>query len=513
MLSDADALALVGDQLLPALRAEQARLDVIDRWSRWEGDDPTVPRSATPELKSLLQLAKTPWLGLVVTTVAQTMYVSGYRSPSTDNDLPPWRLWQANDLDARQGGIHRAALTYGTAYATALPGVDATGARTAVLRGMSPRRMLAFYDDAAADDWPVYAVDADPSGTVRFYDETSIRTYRRGRSANSGQAKLELVKTELHNVGVTPVVRYVNMLDLDGRSPGEVEPHISLARRIDKTTYDRLLTQHFSSWVVRTVAGMAQPDTEEEANRKKLQLRQDDLLIAEDPDTKFGSLPATPLDGFLKAYETDIKTLAAATQTPVYALVGDLINLSADALAGARASADAKSAERKASMGKSHEQLLKLGALIVGDTESAHDPMAHVTWADTSTRSMSQAADALGKMASQLGIPARGLWGLIPGVTRTMIEEWTALAEQGGSLDDVLRELTGANATQPEVDYAAKKAAFDALGAGVRAGATPESVAADLGMPGLEFTGAVPVSLRVPADEAQRLEDKSGKGQ
>lgn len=487
MLSDADARALVGDQLLPALTAERQRLDIIDAWSRWEGEDVTVPRAATPELKGLLQLAKTPWLGLVVTTVAQTMYVSGYRSPEADNDLPPWRLWQANDLDARQGGIHRAMLTYGTSYATALPGRDGTGARTAVLRGVSPRRMLAWYEDPATDDWPVYAVEQYTSGrtqALRLLDDEARYTFD-----TDANGKLQFRTSEIHATGVCPVVRYVNMLDLDGRSPGEVEPYISLAKRIDKTTYDRLLTQHFSSWVVRTVAGMAEPDSEEAANRKKLQLRQDDLLISDDPDTRFGSLPATPLDGFLAAYETDIKTLAAATQTPVYALIGDLINLSADALAGARASADAKSSERKASAGKSHEQLLKLGALIMGDTESANDPMAHVTWADTSTRSMSQAADALGKLAAQLGIPPRGLWQMVPGVTRTMIEEWTQLAEQGGSLEDVMRELTGGNATPgpTPADPAALKAAFDALAAGVAAGASPESVAAQLGMPDLVF--------------------------
>lgn len=453
MLSNADARALVGDKLLPALRAEQSRLDRIDKWARWENEDVTLPRSATPELKVLLQLAKTPWLGLVVTTVAQTMFVSGYRSPEADTDLSPWRLWQQNDFDSRQHAIHRAALTYGTAYVTAFPGRTSSGDRTAVLRGMSPRRMLAFYDDPANDDWPVYAIESFASAgrsKVRLIDEEA----RYGFTVGANGALIQDGTPMIHGVGVPPVVRYWKP-DLDGRSQGEVEPHINLAQRIDKTTYDRLLTQHFSSWVVRTVAGMAAPDDEEAANRARLKLRQDDLLIAEDPDTKFGSLPATPLDGFIRAYETDIKTLAAATQTPVYALVGDLINLSADALAGARASADAKSAEQKGAMGKSHEQALKLGALIVGDHESANDPMAHVTWADTTTRSMSQAADALGKMASQLGIPARGLWPMIPGVTRTMLDEWAAMADEGGSLSDVMRELTGATALRLPTSEAA----------------------------------------------------------
>lgn len=441
MLTEKDVLSLVAERMLPLLTAEQTRLDRIDKWSRWNQDDVKLPRAATRELRTLLELSKTPWLGLVVTTVAQTMFVDGYRSPETDNDLPPWRMWQANDFDARQTAIHRAMLTYGVAYATALPGRGASGEAMPVLRGFSPRRMLAFYADPSTDDWPIYAIRTGSvagRATVDLFDDQAI--YHLVRNSSNG---LEMVGFERHGVGVCPVVRYCNMLDLDGRTVGEVEPNISLAKRIDKTTYDRLLTQHFSSWVVRTVAGMSEPEDQETANRKKLQLRQDDLLIAEDPDTKFGSLPATPLDGFIRAYETDIKTLAAATQTPVYALVGDLINLSADALASARASADAKSAERKITAGKSHEQLLKLGSLIAGDTASAHDPMAHVTWADTSTRSMASAADALGKLATMLGVPVRGLWPMIPGVSRTMVEEWEQMADDGASLDAVMHRLVG----------------------------------------------------------------------
>lgn len=429
VMSKADVVELTTDTLLPALQQEQNRLASIDLWYRWQHEDLTVPRSATTELRSLLQLAKTPWLNLVVTNVAQSMYVDGYRTPESGTDLEPWRRWQANDLDGRQVAVHRAALAYGQAYATALPGVDDFGDPMAVLRGVSPRKMLAFYADPAEDDWPLYAIRATGAGTYRVYDGETV--YYLGPDANVGSTKLVYIEDRSHDVGVCPVVRFANMLDLDGRTDGEVEPFIPLAKRINKTAYDRLLTQHYSSWKVRTVAGMAEPDTEEEANRERLRLRQDDLLIAEDPDTKFGALPETPLDGFIRAYESDVKTLAAASQTPVHAMVGDLINLSAEALAAARAALDAKVAERKKSFGKSWDQLLKLGSLIDGDLDSARDPMAHVTWADTSIRSLATAADALGKMATMLGVPVQALWPMIPGVSKTDVEEWKRIAGEG----------------------------------------------------------------------------------
>ncbi len=172
--------------------------------------------------------------------------------------------------------------------------------------------------------------------------------------------------------------------------------------------------------------------------------------MAEDPDTKFGTLPETPLDGVIRAGEADIRTLAAASQTPAHALTGDLINISAEGLAAARADLAGKVTERKKSFGKAHDQWLRLGSLVDGDTDSARDVMAHVTWADTSIRSLATAADALGKMATMLGVPVKALWAMIPGVTRTDVQEWEALAAEGDAFAQ-LGSLLEQQATPPAV--------------------------------------------------------------
>ena len=57
-------------------------------------------------------------------------------------------------------------------------------------------------------------------------------------------------------------------------------------------------------------------------------------------------------------------------------------------------------------------------------------------------------------------------------------------------------------------DAVALKEKFDALGVAVRAGVDPADAARRLGLDGIEFTGAVPASLRMPADEASTLEEK-----
>jgi hypothetical protein len=59
-------------------------------------------------------------------------------------------------------------------------------------------------------------------------------------------------------------------------------------------------------------------------------------------------------------------------------------------------------------------------------------------------------ADAFGKMATLLGVPPQALWERIPGVTAADVERWQALAEQGGALEGLMRELAGAQVPPAE---------------------------------------------------------------
>lgn len=432
-LTKSDVVELVSDQLMPTYLRERERLDRIDRWHRWQHEDMDLPRRSGREIKQLVQLAKTPWLGLVVTAVVQVMYVDGYRSPTGGTVETPWQVWLRNGMPARQVQVHRAALTYGQAFVTVLPGDSG-----AVMRGVSPRKMMAWYGDDTEDEWPLYALRAESTNTVGGHQSWSIRLYDDqyvwylGMEAEGSKA--EYIEYREHGLGVCPVVRYAPALDLDGRAVGEVEPYISTAARINKTSFDRLMAQHFNSWKVRTVSGMVQPDDDEEAQQTKLRLRQDDILVAEDPDTKFGTLDETPLDGFIQAHRADVETLAAVSQTPSHQLTGQMINLSAEALAAAEASLERKAEEFKRTLGSSHDQALRLAAAIEGDTDAAQDMSAHVTWADMGSRSLAQAVDALGKAAQMLGIPPSALWSRIPGVTQDDVAEWQRLAQEGDAM-------------------------------------------------------------------------------
>lgn len=442
-LSPTDAVSQATN-LLTMWKAERDKLDLIDRWARWDHDQPHKPREATSEYKELAKRAQAPWGDLIVTSVAQTLYVEGYRRPDDPNDGQGWEIWQANGMDGRQVALHRAVLTYGLAYGLALPGRTLSGGPMPVMRGISPREMLAVYEDPAVDDWPEYAIRVRPrSGRVEItlFDATHTYTLR----ADNPIDKIEFVGESVHDVGVCPVVRYKNRFDLEGRAAGEVEPFIPVLGAIDQTKFDRLVVQRFASWVVRTIAGMSIAETTaatgESASSAKLRLKVEDILVAEDPDTKFGSLPATPLEGFIRAHEADLVDLASTSQTPAFELLGQMANMSAEALAAAKSSQTAKSDERKHTLGEDHEQFIRLACHIAGNAEGASDFKAQVRWADTTIRSLGQAVDALGKMAQMLGFPPELLWAKVPGITQQDVDEAKRRVEEGGGIERLIAEL------------------------------------------------------------------------
>lgn len=426
----------------------------IDRWYRGRlsaAEKPAMPRKATKEFRDLRDRAMTPWLRFVVNALTQILYVEGYRR--SDNaegaNEAAWQVWQRNGMDARQIAVHRAAIAHAVSYMTVLPGDPIP-----VVRGHSARKMVAFYQDPAVDEWPMYAlhgqpvIGADGVGAMRwrFYDAEAVYTFD---SKDRDGAGLTYVTFDEHGAGECPVVRYANQVDLDGRVEGEVEPYVDLAARIDQDTFDRLVVQRFGAWVVRYATGLAEPTTDEEKHATKLRLSMEDILVTENPDAKFGTLPGTSLEGYISAREADIRDLAAVSQTPPQDFLGQIVNISAEALAAAEAGRTRKADERKHTFGEAHEQMLRMAAFLMGDIAGAADYEAQVVWKDVESRSLAQVADAFGKLASQLGVPAEMLWERIPGWTQQDVQRARTLAEQGGGLETLIRTLTDAQQPAP----------------------------------------------------------------
>lgn len=436
----ADVVALVKDTLAQQAQSSYKKCKEIDNllspsWDEWSDlERPEGDRGS--ESKRLRKLAHTPVLRLIVEETAQHMVATGITSDSGRDTGPMWAAMERNGFPSRQGALYSAALAYGQAHALVLPGTSPVlDGPAAALSFFSPKHLHVVWGDVAEDEWPLYALRtiSQPSGRAwRFIDEEAVHFLAEDRG------RLEYIERRPHGLGCVPVVRFAPNADIDGESDGEPERFKIPAMRHEKTTHDRLMAQHFNSWRVRTATGLEDPGTPEEASRQKALLSNGDILTGGE-GVVFGTLPETSLDGLLRAEQEDLTSLAAVAQKPVWALSGgQLVNLSADAIAEARSSARLKMQAFRRSLGQSLARTVRLTSWVEQRLDDARDFGLHVTWDDDEARSLSQAADALAKIAEGLGVPGSLLWDMIPGVTPVKADEWRRWVEEHPDVDEVL---------------------------------------------------------------------------
>src|SRR5690606_37750419 len=157
------------------------------------------------------------------------------------------------------------------------------------------------------------------------------------------------------------------------------------------------------------------------------------FLYAEDPDVKFGSLDETPMDGYISALDMSIRHLSSVTQMPPDWLIGQIANLSAEALQAAERALSRKVGEFQSVFGESWERVFRLAASLDGNTAAAEDEASEVAWRDDNRASLSRVADALVKLR-EIGVPYEGLWELLPAVTQQQLGRWKQLAEDGDEI-------------------------------------------------------------------------------
>lgn len=424
LLSAEDAIAQVR-RMVDIRLGELEQLDKIHSYVRGEQKIPGISSAVPPEVISLLKVSRVNVLDLILSSVAQSLYIDGFRQDGQAEDAPPWSSWQANKMDARQIAVHRSALAYGASYVSVLPGDVAP-----VIRGHSPRLMTTLYGE---DDWPMWALQTVPMPTgyqYRLYDQRAVYVIDAPDASS-----MQFLKADLHGADVVPIIRFVNKMDLDDELVGEIVPLMPIQDQIDITTFELMVAQHFGAYRQRWIIGWTAPD--EDARLKASASR---LWTFEDSpeDVKVGEFNQTDLKGYLESRESSLRHAATISQTPAHELIGQMVNLSAEALVAAEASQRRKITERQMSFGESWEQVLALAGNLGGFEVQEG---AQVRWRDTESRALSATVDALGKMSQMLGVPPQELWEKLPGVTQQDVERWKATAASNDALGNLTRVL------------------------------------------------------------------------
>lgn len=454
---------------------DRMQFDVLRLYSTGEQSFPlVVPADAPREVRELARTSRINLIAIVISSLVESLFLDNIRpsqrpidealpagtSPTLDvpedpDDViqPIWKTLQKNRFDRRQGGLYRAVFQYGVGYVVVTPGQPEP-----VVRPMSPRKFSAMYDDDLPD-YPQIALEKRSNGSYRLYEATDGEAvvHNLGYQKKGDSGSLYRLDDEPQRLGISyvPVIKYVDTDDLDlddepisqalrgaqGNSTdfvaGQVAPLMTLQDQTDISSFALKSAEWYTAFRQRWIKGWTP------ANRsEKMRMGASQVWSFEDApdDIELGEFSETSLDGFLRSRESVLKYAATLSQTPVHELIGELVNLSAEALAAAEAGRDRKVGLAKVCLGESHEQL----AETIGAYKGIDVPEdIEVVWKDTSARAFAAVIDGLGKVAQMLQVPPEMLWDRIPGVTRQDVQRWKAAARQGDSLATLTKMLEG----------------------------------------------------------------------
>lgn len=451
-------------EMRDTLRKDNTKFGELRDYLKGDHLLPYAPRNRSEQIRDLQERSITNLMPLLVNLPSQVLFVDGYRRGGSfgttnepDGSSKPagqvaedeanypaeYRCWQKNGMDARQAIIYRAALTYGHSFVH-VNNLDEDDIRIEVL---PTRHTIAFYEDPVNDRRPAVVLwmktkarSEDKPGLAIAWDAVNryeLLVKYDGTFAQKGEPIP-------HGLTGCPVIRYHCYMDDEGETMGVIEPAIPSQNRVNQAVFSTNITSDFGAFKVRTAAGLQpnfkrDPETGEplldpvtqQPIPEPIEVSQAKILVSDNPETKFGQLDETPLQGYLLAEEQAMKNMAAMAQFPAHAMMGSTVaNISAEALSALEAQWWRFVSALQHQFGESNEELYRLLSEALGEQDGATAYGGEVRWRDLSTKAFSAVLDGLGKMVQMLGVPKRGAWAMVPGVTQGDLKDWEKLHEE-----------------------------------------------------------------------------------
>ena len=368
------------------------------------------------------------WMPLVVDAVEERLNVEGFRyGDEPEADKAAWGIWQKCGLDAKSQLGHSTSLILGDSYAIVWgdddyqPTVDV----------FSPHEVIVAYDPRNRTK-RVAALRRFTDGIgkhlVLFLPEA---VYKWVQPIDADDWREETTVGEswpLPNpIGEVPVVQFSNRPAIGSNfGTSEFKSVIPQQDAANKLLADMLVASEFTAYPQRWVTGLEIPEVDGKPIQP-FEVSLDKLLISEDPNTKFGSMPAGDLSNYIKGVELLVQHIASQTRTPphYFYLSGNFP--SGDAIKSAETGLVAKSRRKMRFFGEAWEEVMRLCFAVLKD-DKANVTSAETVWGDPEFRSESELADALVKRAA-IGVPRSQLWE-DAGYSQSQIARFKAMEEQ-----------------------------------------------------------------------------------
>lgn len=491
--------AQAATKALAVIKADKTNgLERIQRYLDGQVDGPYIPTGANAEYRLIAERSVSNWLIPALNAPAQSLYVESHRLPGQSIPSPAFEAWQRNRLDGRQADLYRDALSLEQSFVAVKKIEEGPLAGKAKALLLSRMKTCALWEDPVNDERPAFVLHVlhfptdKVAGSGWAWDREHMYT---AVITEDEKTPVTLTEATIHGFGDCPVIPFSPYRDLTGKPRGIIKPLLPIQDRINQSIFDLMIAQQFGAFKVRYITGMVPPPKRQqkpitladaltrgliESNDPEytgrpaadiigyemvdvvdadgnpipdpLVISPSRMLIIEDEHAKVGELDETGLADYIASIEMSVQHLASIAQVPPQLLTGVISNLAADALAALAASLARMVSEFQHSFGESWEQVFQLFAECEGLAGS--DVFnSEVIWRDTTSRSLAQVVDALGKASTMLDIPGPGLWSRIPGVTAGDIMAWTEMADdrtanyQANGKSNLARSISPANSS------------------------------------------------------------------
>lgn len=455
-----DARALV-QKLADELNKRRPKID--ERLDAYRGEQPL--RFASSEFAAYFEGRfegfSDNWNAPVVQAPSERMNVLGIRLDETsrraDRDLS--RVWKVNDGERGSSEAFVVGLAASRMHALVWGNPDDEG--TPRITWEHPANTVVAYDPDTGrrtaglklwkDDGWDYATLYTPEAVWKFQRRggegtgTTVGGLIVPAGALGGWEPRQPASDDrwpLPNpMGEVPLVEFRNQTLLDDKPISDIDGVRAMQDAVNLTWAYLLNALDYATLPQRIVTGAEMPKVPVlDENGQKVGERPLDLnLLAHErvlwipsESARTAEWSSANLEAFGKAIEKAVEHIAAQTRTPPHYLIGKVANLSAEALTAAETGLVAKAGERVTYFTPPMREVFRLVALAQGDEGKAEScRSATVLWKDIQFRSLTQKADAFGKL-KDIGFPFEWLaeqWGLGPDEVARVLEMRRAEAE------------------------------------------------------------------------------------
>lgn len=375
------------------------------------------------------------WMQIVVDTSVDRLTVTGFDFGDTTINRQANDIWQANGLDSEALIAHTEAVKTGTAYAL----VDQTDngplitiehpSQMVVATDPANRRVrLAAYKKWCGEDDYLYCNVYLPD-SVHKWKSDQPRAKHNTLDANHIKWNV-LVDSEPNPLGVVPVVPLENNPSLLEGGRSDLEVVMPIQDMLNKTLSDMLVASEFQAFRQRVLTGVEIPKYPDDHVLAGQPVKDFDMRTAmsrlwtfEDENARVTELGQVDLSSYTNAVEMAIRHIAALTRTPPHYLLGQMTNISSDALVAAETGLVNKVKRKMLSFGQAWEDVITL-ALLADNVKT--DARGRAVWMDPESKGVAQTADAAVK-ALNAGVPYEVVWSKFFDATPDEVTQWLAM--------------------------------------------------------------------------------------